>query len=208
MRVEKFALFDFDDTLLKHDSMGHLYVYYMKRNPLKIYRGLILGVKAILYKLKLIPFQVVKEELIYPISQMSDEQLKDFYVDNLIPRYYPNVLAQMKKHVAEGYHVWLVSASPEPYLFCTDLPVEVILGTKVERKGDRWTNHIISKNCKRDEKVNRINEVLKEKNLAIDYENSYGYSDSDSDIPMLELVKNKVRINKKNGEMSPFIKGQ
>ena len=52
MRAEKFALFDFDDTLLKHYSMGHLYVYYMKRNPLKIYRGLILGVKAILYKLK------------------------------------------------------------------------------------------------------------------------------------------------------------
>ena len=107
--------------------------------------------------------------------------------------------------MAEGYHVWLVSASPEPYLFCTDLNVEKILGTKVERKNGRWTNHIISKNCKNEEKVVRIQEVLDEMNLAIDYENSYAYSDSTSDIPMLKLVKNRVRINKKNGEMSPFI---
>ena len=204
MKTEKFALFDFDDTLLKKDTMGHLYVYYMKRNPLKLYRGLLLIIKAVLYKMKIIPFQIVKEELIYPISQMTDEQLDRFYKEDIIPRYYPNVLETLKKHVEDGYHVWLVSASPEPYLFCADLPVEVILGTKVERKGNRWTNHIISKNCKNAEKVNRINEVLKEKNLQIDYENSYGYSDSDSDIPMLNLVKNKIRINKKNGEMSPF----
>lgn len=204
MKTEKFALFDFDDTLLKKDTMGHLYVYYMKRNPLKLYRGLLLIIKAILYKMKIIPFQIVKEELIYPISQMTDEQLDRFYKEDIIPRYYPNVLETLKKHAEEGYHVWLVSASPEPYLFCTDLPVEVILGTKVERKGNRWTNHIISKNCKNSEKVNRINEVLIEKKLQIDYENSYGYSDSDSDIPMLNLVKNKIRINKKNGEMSPF----
>lgn len=204
MKTEKFALFDFDDTLLKKDTMGHLYVYYMKRNPLKLYRGLLLIIKAVLYKMKIIPFQIVKEELIYPISQMTDEQLDRFYKEDIIPRYYPNVLETLKKHAEDGYHVWLVSASPEPYLFCTDLPVEVILGTKVERKGNRWTNHIISKNCKNSEKVNRINEVLKEKNLQIDYENSYGYSDSDSDIPMLNLVKNKIRINKKNGEMSPF----
>ena len=139
---------------------------------------------------------------------MTDQQLDEFYKEDIIPRYYPNVLNKLKEHVEDGYHVWLVSASPEPYLFCTDLPVEVILGTKVERIGDRWTNHIISKNCKNSEKVNRIMEVLNEKHLEIDYDNSYGYSDSDSDIPMLDLVKNKIRINKKNGEMSPFVKGQ
>lgn len=205
MKKEKFALFDFDDTLLKKDTMGHLYVYYLKKHPLKFYRALILAFKLIIYKLGFIPFLKVKEELIYPISQMTDEDLQVFYNENLIPRYYPHVLETLNKHVAEGYHVWLVSASPEPYLFCTDLNVEKILGTKVERKNGRWTNHIISKNCKNEEKVVRIQEVLDEMNLAIDYENSYAYSDSTSDIPMLKLVKNRVRINKKNGEMSPFI---
>jgi len=203
-KVEKFAFFDFDDTLLKHDSMGHLYIYFMRKNPLKIYRCLILGIKSFLYFLKLIPFKTVKEELIYPISQMTDEQLTCFYKENLIPRYYQNVLKQLNQHVQDGYHVWLVSASPEAYLFYTDLKVEKIIGTKIERKNNRWTNHIISKNCKREEKVERIKKELELMNLEIDYENSFGYSDSDSDLPMLNLVKNRVRINKKNGEMSPF----
>lgn len=201
---EKFAFYDFDDTLLKHDSMGHLYFWYLKKNPLKLYRLIILVYKAILYGFKRINFITLKEELIYPISQLTDDELSEFYTKDLIPRYYPNVLQRLNQHIKEGYHVWIVSASPEPYLFCTDLKVEKIIGTKIERKQNRWTNHIISKNCKNEEKVNRIFEELASMGIEIDYENSYGYSDSDTDRPMLELVKNRVRINKKNGEMSPF----
>ena len=203
--MEKFAFYDFDDTLLKHDSMGHLYLYYLKKHPWMCYRAVLLAFKTLLYRLNWIDFLKVKEELIYPISQMTDDELKTFYTDDLIPRYYPHVLETLKKHAQEGFHVWLVSASPEPYLFCTDLPLEKIIGTKVERKQDRWTNHIISKNCKREEKVVRIQEELEKMNLIIDYEKSYAYSDSESDLQMLKLVKNRIRINKKNGEMSPFV---
>ena len=32
--MEKIAFYDFDDTLLKHDSMGILLLYYAKRHPL------------------------------------------------------------------------------------------------------------------------------------------------------------------------------
>lgn len=202
--VEKFAFYDFDDTLLKHDSMGHLYLYYLKHHPLKFYRVFVLGFKGILYGLKMIPFLKLKEELIYPISQMSDEELKQFYNDDLIKRYYPHVLETLHNHVKDGYHVWLVSASPEPYLFCSDLPVEKIIGTQVERIDNRWTNHILSKNCKGEQKVVRIKEELEKMNLSIDYENSYGYSDSTSDLPMLALVKHRIRIDKKTSEMSPF----
>ena len=38
----------------------------------------------------------------------------------------------------------------------------------------------------------------------IDYENSYGYSDSNDDIPMLSLVKHKKRVLLKTGEMIEF----
>lgn len=204
--MEKFAFYDFDDTLLKHDSMGHLFFYYVKRHPLSIFRGFYLILLFVLYLLKMISFQKVKETLIFPLSKMSDEELAQFYHDDLIPRYYPNVLETLKRHAKEGYHVWLVSASPEAYLTYTDLPVERIIGTKIARKDGRWTHKIISKNCKGIEKVERINEELKKMNLQIDYENSYGYSDSDSDWPMLCLVKNRFRINKKTAEISEFVK--
>ena len=64
---------------------------------------------------------------------------------------------------------------------------------------------MIGKNCKNAEKVVRLNIVLKQLGLEIDYDNSYAYSDSLHDIPMLKMVKNRIRINKKNGEMTPFI---
>ena len=38
-------------------------------------------------------------------------------------------------------------------------------------------------------------------NIEIDYENSYAYSDSKHDLPMLKLVKNRYLVNKKNGEI-------
>ena len=64
---------------------------------------------------------------------------------------------------------------------------------------------MIGENCKKFEKVVRLNEVLEQLDLEIDYDNSYAYSDSLHDIPMLKMVKNRVKINKKNGEMTPFI---
>ena len=51
---------------------------------------------------------------------------------------------------------------------------------------------MIGKNCKNEEKVKRIQEVIKNHNLEIDYDLSYAYSDSLHDIPMLKNGKKIV----------------
>lgn len=203
--MEPFAFYDFDDTLLKHDSMGYLYLYYAKKHPWMLVYSLKLLFLFILYILHLVSFKRVKETLIYPLKKMTDEEIRQFYVEELIPRYYPSVLETLKQHAKNGVHVWLVSASPEPYLFCTDLPVEKVIGTSIERKDGHWTNRMISENCKGEEKVRRIMAELEKRNISIDYDNSYAYSDSDSDWPMLKLVKHRYRINKKTAEITPFV---
>ena len=63
---------------------------------------------------------------------------------------------------------------------------------------------MIGKNCKNEEKVKRIQEVIKNHNLEIDYDLSYAYSDSLHDIPMLKMVKNRIKIDTKDGHMSTF----
>lgn len=203
--MERFAFYDFDDTLLKHDSMAYLFLYYVRKHPLSFFRGFQILFLAILYGLKLISFSKLKEAIIFPLNRMSDEEIETFYKEELIPRYYPNVIETLKKHAEAGYHVWLVSASPEPYLFYHDLPIEKVIGTSVKRENDHWTNKINSANCKGNEKVRRIKQELKKMNLMIDYDASYAYSDSDTDWPMLNLVKNRYRINKKDGSISEFI---
>ena len=50
-------------------------------------------------------------------------------------------------------------------------------------------------NCKGEEKVVRLREVIKEKNLQVDFKNSYMFSDSLSDKPLLDLVGKPYLIN-------------
>ena len=59
------------------------------------------------------------------------------------------------------------------------------------------------KNCKGEEKVRRLKTVLKEKNIEADFKNSYMFSDSLSDKPLLDLVGNPYLINYKNILLKP-----
>ena len=73
-----------------------------------------------------------------------------------------------------------------------------------KKKAEGYTSQMIGKNCKNEEKVKRIQEVIKNHNLEIDYDLSYAYSDSLHDIPMLKMVKNRIKIDTKDGHMSTF----
>ena len=111
---------------------------------------------------------------------------------------------KLKKKKAEGYTIYICSASVEAYLRFCKLPVDEILGTKTDIKDGKYTSQMIGKNCKNEEKVKRIQEVIKNHNLEIDYDLSYAYSDSLHDIPMLKMVKNRIKIDTKDGHMSSF----
>ena len=193
---QKFAFFDFDDTLIHGDSGKALLIYYFKRHPLSIFKLLKVVVLYPLYLLGIVEF---------PMDYLSDDELRDFYQSSLVPKYYSNVVDELKNKKEQGYMVYICSASIEGYLRFCDLPVDGILGTKTKIVNGKYTSRMIGKNCKNAEKVVRLNIVLKQLGLEIDYDNSYAYSDSLHDIPMLKMVKNRIRINKKNGEMTPFI---
>lgn len=204
MMKRKFAFFDFDDTLLPKDSMARLIPYCLKKHPLSFIQLFPLLFIGILYGLRIIDFIPLKEKILFPLNYLTLEDLNDFYKTCLIPNYYQNVVSELKKRKEEGCLIYLVSASPEVYLNFTDLPVDKIIGTKTWHQDGKIKSKIIGKNCKSEEKVRRIEEVLKQEQLEIDFENSYGYSDSTTDLPMLRLVKHRIRINKKDGSMSQF----
>ena len=202
---QKFAFFDFDDTLIHGDSGKALLKYYIKKHPLAVFRLLKIVVLFPLYLIGIVKFQTVKSSWLFPMDHLNDDEINEFYQTCLVPKYYSNVIAELKNKKREGYKVYICSASIEGYLRFCDLPVNGILGTKTEVVNGKYTSKMIGKNCKNEEKVVRLNRVIKQLNLVIDYENSYAYSDSVHDIPMLKMVKNRVKINKKNGEMTPFI---
>ena len=200
---QKFAFFDYDDTLIHGDSGRALLKYYLKKHPLAVFRLLKVAVAFPLSIIGLVKFQTAKSAWLFPMDNLSDEELNDFYQTCLIPKYYPNVVAELKDKKNDGYLVYICSASIEGYLRFCDLPVDGILGTKTEVIGGKYTSRMIGNNCKNEEKVTRLTAVIAKLGVEIDYENSYAYSDSMHDIPMLKM--DRIRINKKNGEMTPFI---
>ena len=57
-------------------------------------------------------------------------------------------------------------------------------------------------NCKGEEKVRRLKEVLKEEKIDVDFKESYMFSDSLSDKPLFDLVGKPYLINyKKNHDI-------
>lgn len=205
MKSVKCAFFDFDNTIAKGDTIFKLLVYTIKKHPLTIVRFLLTILYGIGYILHLVSKEKLKETILFPLDLFNSEELKTFYQEKVVPSYYPHMVQELQKRKDEGYLVFLVTASSEAYMRFNELPIDILMGTQTEIIDGEYTSHIVGKNCKDAHKVERINAYLEKNNLSIDYEYSYGYSDSTSDIPMLKLVKNRVRISKKDGSMSPFV---
>lgn len=202
--LTKFAFFDFDDTLIHGDSGRKLLKYYLKKHPFSCFCLLKVVYHYLLYLLHLEPLNQAKSAWLYPLDRMDDQEIELFYRTCLEPSYYPCVIEELKKKKEEGYTIYICSASVEAYLRFCRLPVDEIIGTKTKIINGRYTSCMIGKNCKNEEKVVRIQDILKNHNLSIDYDQSYAYSDSLHDIPMLSMVKNRIKVDTKDGHMSTF----
>ena len=200
---KKIAFFDFDNTLIRGDSFIYLLCYYHKQHPYTCLPYLRFVVMYIAYCLRLVPFCVVKAAMLFPLQNMSKKQIQEFYEQEVEPHFYANVVAALQQKKQDGYLIYIVSASVEEYLQYCRLPVDKIIGTKIKRQNGNIK--IVGNNCKKEAKVQRIQEQLEKEGITIDYDHSFAYSDSNSDIPMLKLVKNRIRVEKKTGAMRPFI---
>lgn len=204
---KSFAIFDVDYTIINCDSMIYMFLFGVKKKPWLIIYTPIIAVKLLLFLIGIINTKAAKEALYIPIKYLTDEQLKEFYDKVLFKKLYKESLDRLKHYKNEGYHVMLVSASPEVYLkYFKDIGyIDTVLGTKLININGKITNKIEGDNCKGEYKVVRIIDYLAENELEIDFNNSCAYSDSIDDIPMLSLVKNKYKVNKKDGSVGEFI---
>lgn len=202
-----FAIFDVDYTIINGDSMFLMLFFAISKKPLFIFYTPIILVKMVLYFLKIIDVKNVKEAIYVPLKYLSEKELEEFFDTILLRKINPEVMKRLNFHKEQGCRILLVSASPEVYLqyFKKNSSIDVIIGTKLKIVDGKYINKIYGENCKGIEKVNRIKHYLNENNLEIDFDNSFGYSDSLSDKPMLSLVKNRYKVNKNELEIGEFI---
>lgn len=145
----------------------------------------------------------VKESFLKFLDGMSEEDLKVFvrkYYDEVLSKIlYNDAISMIKKLKGEGYKVYLISASPEFYLneLYNIKEVDLIIGTRFAFENGKFKRKMIGENCKGEEKVKRLKSYLKENNIKVDYKNSYMFSDSLSDKPLLDLAGKGYLINYK-----------
>lgn len=204
--MTKLAIFDVDFTITKKETLMQFFkymVYKDKKNirflPRAIFSGLLYGVG--IYDEKR-----VKESFLKFIDGIDEEELrilaKDFYKDVLSNILYDDAIKMMKDLKNKGYKIYLISASPEFYLneFYECKEIDKIIGTKFKFKDKKFIREMDGSNCKGEEKVRRLMEELKKDNIEVDFKDSYMFSDSLSDKPLLDLVGHPYLINfkKKN----------
>src|SRR6266511_2586531 len=107
---------------------------------------------------------------------------------------YLEALDLMELHRALGRKVFIVSSSPEEVVrpLAEHLGQVEVIATRAEVVDGKYTGEI-EFYCYGEGKAARIRELADEQ--GIDRSGSYAYSDSITDLPMLEAVGNPVAVN-------------
>ena len=107
------------------------------------------------------------------------------------PYIYQEALDLIALHKALGRRVYIVSSSPEGVVrpLAQRLGIEDVIATRAEVVAGKFTGNL-EFYCYREKKADAIQALE-----GIDLEGSYAYSDSVTDVPMLETVGNPVAVN-------------
>lgn len=197
-------LLDVDYTVINTDSMLDFFIYSLKNKTFKTIIKLPYIVFTLaMYLLRIVPLKRAKEAIFHPIVDFSEEDLKFFFDDCIMKKINESMKKIIYKNKKEHNIIIMITASPYAYMkYFKDYGfADEVIGTELFYENSRYKNQFVGENCKGIEKIHRIKAVLDKLGIEIDYENSYAYSDSKSDLPMLSLAKNAFLVSKKNGEV-------
>lgn len=197
----KIGIFDIDFTITKRETLIQFYIFMMKRNP-RLIKHLPRSLSAFfLYSIKYYDEKKVKQAFLRFIIGVDEKDMeilvKRFYSEVLSNIFYEDAISMIKKLKKEGCLIYLISASPEFYLkeMYAIPEVDKIIGTKVVVNAGKFAAEILGDNNKGQVKVKKLMNEIEKEELEVDWENSYMFSDSISDAPLLNLVGNPYLIN-------------
>ncbi len=140
----------------------------------------------------------VRDRILSRVGGMNQADLvglNELVLPELLGLIRPEARALLDQHHAAGRETWIVSASPielvEPLAIALGMTGGI--GTKGEVDNGVYTGRLDGPFCYGEGKAEAITTLANER--GIDLANSWSYSDSMSDIPMMEIVGNAVAVN-------------
>jgi HAD superfamily hydrolase (TIGR01490 family) len=193
------AFFDVDRTLVACNT-GRLFLRDLRR------RGEISFLRAVRamgwmakYHLSLIDLQVIAARVAEQMRGKSErefaERCRRWVEDEVLPMVVPGALRQIERHRAEGHVLAVLSSSPTYVTrpLAKTLGIEEVLSTTFEVEGDLFTGRLVGPACVGPGKIHWAEAFVARREL--DLSQSYFYTDSYTDMPMLERVGNRVVVN-------------
>ncbi|MBI3648346.1 MAG: HAD-IB family hydrolase [Actinobacteria bacterium] len=124
-----------------------------------------------------------------------EQLVRDVILDVIDPYVYQEALDLMELHRSEGRRIYVVSSSPEEVVrpLAAHFGATGVIATRAEVGEDgRYTGELAFY-CYGDQKAEAVRDVAAR--VGIDLARSHAYSDSITDLPMLEVVGNPVAVN-------------
>lgn len=189
------VFFDFDGTLAKGDSLWPFLL--AARGPLRCFWA---GACALLIAVFAPPGvdrrTIIKEKLLQKTlggiapSALAPaiERMKTW------PRWIEGSVAALRQHHEAGHVVVIATGSLGLYMrpmLKAFLPYHDLLCTEIDEEGGVLTGNMPLGNCVRARKAERVASYIAENGPFAD---SWAYGNAPHDLPMMELVKNRVVV--------------
>ena len=193
------AFFDMDKTLIAENS-GSLYMRYRYQRGEISGLELVKGIGAYLqYKLGILDIRNWTKTMMVQFRGQNEAELeaeaRKWFDELMVQTIYPEAEALVRKHEAEGHVVAIVSGATKFVVrpLAQRLGIEHLLYTRLEVEDGCFTGRVIEPICFEEGKIYWLQQFIEEH--GIDLAKSWFYTDSITDLPLLDLVGHPVATN-------------
>jgi putative phosphoserine phosphatase/1-acylglycerol-3-phosphate O-acyltransferase len=193
------AFFDMDKTILAENS-GTLYVKYRyERGEMDTWE-VIKGLGAYLrYKAGVLDIDRWTKDMMRDFKGQSElaltREANRWFKDTVVQTIYPEAAEIVRQHQEQGHVVAIVSGATRFVVkpLAEHLGIRHFLYTRLEVEEGRFTGRVIEPICFEEGKIYWLQQFIEEHD--IDLALSYFYTDSITDLPLLDLVGHPVVTN-------------
>lgn len=208
-QMKKLAIFDFDGTLYPFETFTFLIEQLKKQLGFQLKHRKFnrqFFVPYILYKLKIIPKHTMRERALITFIQlfagMTRKEIYRFFENaylDMKDRVNGEVIRKLQELKEQGYVIVLVSGAVRPLLeiVSRDIPFDIIVGSEIPIKHDVYDEHGEIIYIQGNMKVQGLMKALHIEGITdseINWTESFAFADSESDLPILELVGHPVCV--------------
>ena len=193
------AFFDLDKTLISENS-GSLYMRYRYQRGEIGGVDLLKGLGAYLqYKLGVLDIRNWTKTMMVQFRGESEAELEAqalaWFDEMVAPTVYPEAIEAVRKHEAQGHVVAIVSGATKFVVrpLARRLGISHMLYTRLEVENGLFTGRVVEPICFEEGKIYWLQQFIEEQ--GVDLAKSWFYTDSITDLPLLDLVGHPVATN-------------